>query len=72
MSPLPISSSPANTAIKLYFPALTRLRALAAWAIFFYHTNPFDHESLLSRLFSEFHVGVTVFFVLSGFLICLR
>jgi peptidoglycan/LPS O-acetylase OafA/YrhL len=60
------------TAIKPYFPALTGLRALAAWFIFFYHFNQFDREGLVGRIFNEFYIGVTAFFVLSGFLICLR
>jgi peptidoglycan/LPS O-acetylase OafA/YrhL len=60
------------TTIKPYFPALTGLRALAAWLIFFYHFNQFDREGLFGRVLDEFYVGVTLFFVLSGFLICLR
>jgi peptidoglycan/LPS O-acetylase OafA/YrhL len=64
---------PAATAIvKPYFPALTGLRAVAAWMIFFYHTNPFAQDGLADRIVSELHVGVTLFFVLSGFLICVR
>lgn len=63
---------PAATAAKPYFPALTGLRAIAAWLIFFYHTNPFAPDGLADRIVSEFHVGVTLFFVLSGFLICVR
>jgi peptidoglycan/LPS O-acetylase OafA/YrhL len=57
---------------KPYFPALTGLRALAAWLIFFHHTNSFDRGSLPDRIISEFHVGVSVFFVLSGLLIGVR
>jgi peptidoglycan/LPS O-acetylase OafA/YrhL len=58
--------------MKPYFPALTGLRAVAAWLIFFHHTNTFVHGSLADRLISEFHLGVTVFFVLSGLLIGVR
>lgn len=72
MSSPPIHSPPAATPAKPYFPALTGLRALAAWLIFFYHTNPLDQQGLPGRIIAEFHVGVAVFFVLSGFLICLR
>lgn len=61
-----------GTAIKPYFPALTGLRALAAWLIFFYHFNQFDRAGLPGRILNEFHIGVTLFFVLSGFLICSR
>ena len=64
----PASIAPA----KPYFPALTGLRALAAWLIFFYHTNSFAPKSLPGRIISEFHLGVTVFFVLSGLLIGVR
>lgn len=60
------------SAAKPYFPALTGLRALAAWLIFFYHFNPFASDSLPERIIAEFHVGVTLFFVLSGFLIAVR
>jgi peptidoglycan/LPS O-acetylase OafA/YrhL len=45
---------------------------LAAWLIFLYHCNPFATDSLPERIIAEFHVGVTLFFVLSGFLICVR
>ena len=56
-----------------YLPALTGLRALAAYLVFLHHFNPFDvPESWPRRLCMEGHVGVTVFFVLSGFLICHR
>lgn len=72
MSSPPIHSPPAAAPAKPYFPALTGLRALAAWLIFFYHTNPLDQQGLPGRIIAEFHVGVDVFFVLSGFLICLR
>jgi peptidoglycan/LPS O-acetylase OafA/YrhL len=70
--PPPISLSASSTAAKPYFPALTGLRAIAAWLIFFYHTNSFSIGSLPDRIISEFHLGVTVFFVLSGLLIGVR
>jgi peptidoglycan/LPS O-acetylase OafA/YrhL len=57
---------------KPYFPALTGLRALAAWLIFFHHTNSFERGGLPDRIVSEFHLGVTIFFVLSGLLIGVR
>ena len=60
---------------KQNFPALTGIRAIAAYMVFIHHKNPFK-ESYLGKsihdFFSEFHVGVTLFFVLSGFLICNR
>jgi peptidoglycan/LPS O-acetylase OafA/YrhL len=67
-TPLP----PLAPAPKPYFPALTGLRAVAAWLIFLYHTNPFARTTVAGRFISEFHMGVTLFFVLSGLLICVR
>lgn len=62
-----------------YFPALTGLRTVAALLVFFFHAlQHFDTERLpfvskwLVRLAQQGDIGVTVFFVLSGFLITLR
>ncbi|MBD2721480.1 acyltransferase family protein [Hymenobacter armeniacus] len=58
-----------------YFPALTGLRAVAAGLVLLHHFNPFAPERFGWRLHSlaaETHIGVTVFFVLSGFLIGYR
>ncbi|GAA3953205.1 acyltransferase [Hymenobacter algoricola] len=58
-----------------YFPALTGVRAVAAYLVFFHHFNPFPAEGstrLLHNICRELHIGVPVFFVLSGFLITLR
>jgi peptidoglycan/LPS O-acetylase OafA/YrhL len=57
---------------KLYFPALTGIRAIAAWLVFFHHFNPFAEHSMGWRVVREWYAGVAIFFVLSGFLICLR
>jgi peptidoglycan/LPS O-acetylase OafA/YrhL len=58
-----------------YFQPLTGVRAIAAWMVFFHHYNPFT-EQQVGKLFhdfvSEFYAGVTIFFVLSGFLITWR
>jgi peptidoglycan/LPS O-acetylase OafA/YrhL len=54
-----------------YYPALTGVRALAAWAVYFHHYTP-DATKVGDVIYSiakELHVGVTLFFVLSGFLI---
>jgi peptidoglycan/LPS O-acetylase OafA/YrhL len=54
------------------FPALTGLRALAAFLVFFFHYNPFarfGESGFFFRLVNEWHIGVSLFFVLSGFLI---
>jgi peptidoglycan/LPS O-acetylase OafA/YrhL len=53
-------------------PALTGIRAIAAYMVFFHHLNPFkdiDQINFLFGIVNELHVGVTVFFVLSGYLI---
>ncbi len=58
-----------------YIPALTGVRALAAYLVFISHfayifDENFPHS--VQRFFNEFHIGVTIFFVLSGFLIAFR
>jgi peptidoglycan/LPS O-acetylase OafA/YrhL len=57
---------------KIKFDALTGFRALAAILVFIYHNRKywrdFIHPEVL-RLINEFHIGVSLFFVLSGFLI---
>lgn len=61
--------------MKQNFPALTGIRAIAAYMVFIHHKNPFNElyfGKSIYDFFSEFHVGVTLFFVLSGFLICNR
>ncbi|MCB2410222.1 acyltransferase family protein [Hymenobacter lucidus] len=61
--------------MKQYYKSLTGIRAIAAFMIFFHHYNPgesiFDSNTLYD-IFNELHVGVTVFFTLSGFLIANR
>jgi peptidoglycan/LPS O-acetylase OafA/YrhL len=55
-----------------HIPALTGLRTLAAWLVFLQHYNPFGswpEEHLAWKLVNECHIGVSIFFVLSGFLI---
>ncbi|WP_185816916.1 acyltransferase family protein [Hymenobacter metallilatus] len=73
---LPATSSPlAASRAATYLPAFTGVRALAAYLVFLHHFNPFQHSAALAPLAAlvlEFHVGVPVFFVLSGFLITLR
>ncbi|GAB3583529.1 acyltransferase [Hymenobacter daeguensis] len=62
-----------------YMPALTGIRAVAAAMVCFHHFNPlarFKTDTGIKRLafgfIQEMHIGVSIFFVLSGFLICYR
>lgn len=63
-------------AARPYLPALTGIRAVAAYLVCLHHFNPFAEgpglSGFLHDVVLEFHVGVPVFFVLSGFLIALR
>lgn len=58
-----------------YFPTLTGIRAIAAYMVYLHHYNPLRenlNDSVLSAMINELHIGVTLFFVLSGFLIGFR
>jgi peptidoglycan/LPS O-acetylase OafA/YrhL len=58
-----------------YIPALTGVRALAAYLVFISHyADRFDENFPhgVQRFLNEFHIGVTIFFTLSGFLIAFR
>jgi peptidoglycan/LPS O-acetylase OafA/YrhL len=62
-----------------YYPALTGIRAVAAYLVVFYHLNPFIQSGPTSKLgaglnmlMQQGYVGVSAFFVLSGFLITNR
>jgi len=57
---------------KTYMPALTGIRAIAAYLVFFHHNNRGLFPASVNRLFWELHIGVNIFFVLSGFLIYYR
>jgi len=54
------------------FPALTGIRAIAAGMVFFHHLNLRLKPEFLMGLQRSFYSGVTLFFVLSGFLITYR
>ncbi|SET71141.1 Peptidoglycan/LPS O-acetylase OafA/YrhL, contains acyltransferase and SGNH-hydrolase domains [Hymenobacter actinosclerus] len=66
-------AAPASSA---YLPVLTGIRVVAAYLVYLHHFNPFQEgpglQGIPERVVREFHVGVPVFFVLSGFLIALR
>jgi len=62
-----------------YFSVLTGVRAIAAYMVFLSHDNPFKTEGPVSQLWEALgrfcgalSIGVSVFFVLSGFLITVR
>jgi len=57
-----------------YFPALTGVRALAAYLVFLQHNRPDIKitENFARTYLNTGHTGVTMFFVLSGFLISYR
>jgi peptidoglycan/LPS O-acetylase OafA/YrhL len=61
--------------VKNYYPALTGIRAIAAWMVFVHHFNFFSAATWgksIHQFFGEMHVGVTIFFVLSGLLLTLN
>jgi len=67
---------PATTAA--YYPALTGLRAVAAFAVFAFHHRHLQGlgtsalAAALRAVLSELHIGVSIFFTLSGFLLTKR
>lgn len=61
----------ARRMVPKYFSALTGIRAIAAYLVFLHHFNPFP-AGFFHDLVHQFHIGVTIFFVLSGFLIGYR
>lgn len=68
--PSPIWEAP--RAARPYYPALTGLRAVAAYLVFLLHARSPAMPPWLSSIASQLYVGVSMFFVLSGFLIATR
>jgi peptidoglycan/LPS O-acetylase OafA/YrhL len=75
---MPVATSPEATKVS-YYPALTGIRAIAAYMVMLFHFSQemVKHEhSLLGKAFIKFmlqwHIGIAIFFVLSGFLITAR
>lgn len=52
-----------------YIASLTGLRAIAAYLVFLHHYNPVSPGTIAHRVVDQGYIGVTVFFVLSGFLL---
>ncbi|UFH53344.1 acyltransferase [Spirosoma sp. KNUC1025] len=52
-----------------YLPALTGIRAVAAYLVFLHHYQSATPGTFANRLFNQGYIGVSIFFVLSGFLI---
>jgi len=50
-------------------PPLTGIRFIAVTMVFLYHYD-YGYGKVLEAVFHQFYLGVSVFFVLSGFLIC--
>jgi peptidoglycan/LPS O-acetylase OafA/YrhL len=69
---LRIHTNPLMIKEKDFIPALTGIRAICAYFIFFKHLNPFSFtENPNSFLFiNQFYTFLSFFFVLSGFIIC--
>lgn len=55
-----------------YIPQITGVRAIAAYMVFFHHFPILALPPFILHIFKEFHTGVGLFFVLSGFLIFQR
>ena len=59
--------------LRQHIPALSGLRAVAAWLVFIHHFNPFlEKDNFLFGLAQQGYTGVSLFFVLSGFLLSYR
>jgi peptidoglycan/LPS O-acetylase OafA/YrhL len=63
------TSTHTSNSVGRYVPALTGLRAVAAYLVFLHHYNPVATDGWPHQLIAQGYIGVTVFFVLSGFLI---
>lgn len=66
------AAAPARPAPAPYYPALTGLRAVAAYLVFFLHFRFVGQPDWLVRITGQGYVGVGMFFVLSGFVIATR
>lgn len=72
-APTLAAEAPALPARPPYYPALTGLRAVAAYLVFFHHFRPLVLNEGWPRLvLGQLYVGVSLFFVLSGFVLATR
>jgi peptidoglycan/LPS O-acetylase OafA/YrhL len=55
-----------------YYPALTGIRAVAAYLVFFVHFRPVGLPEPVGRVLTAFYITLSMFFVLSGFVIASR
>ncbi len=55
-----------------YYPALTGIRAVGAFLVFFVHFRPIGTPELVGRIATAFYITLSMFFVLSGFAIAHR
>lgn len=55
--------------VRRYVPTLTGVRAVAAYLVFLHHYNPALPGTFVHRLLDQGYIGVSIFFMLSGFLI---
>ncbi|MGI4866636.1 MAG: acyltransferase family protein [Janthinobacterium lividum] len=69
---MPAAPAAPRPATLPYYPALTGLRAVAAYLVFAHHFRPADSPGWYERLSGQLFVGVSLFFVLSGFVIATR
>ena len=67
-----VVAAPAAPARSPYYPALTGLRAVAAYLLFFHHFRPLLDEGWLLWGLGQLYLGVSLFFVLSGFVLATR
>jgi peptidoglycan/LPS O-acetylase OafA/YrhL len=53
-------------------PAPTGMTAIAAFSVYFFHSNPAEKNTFLWGIFNELNIGVDIFSVLSDFLTTYR
>jgi peptidoglycan/LPS O-acetylase OafA/YrhL len=64
--------TPERPPTPVYYPALTGIRALGAFLVFFVHFRPVGTPESVGRIATAFYITLSMFFVLSGFAIAHR